>query len=69
MGFERGGRIGYAMGPGPVMSNTNDGIMDMGGLEKDYRFSGGFVPIGEYEKKMMSQRDYLKTNLYSQLMQ
>ena len=51
MGFERGGRIGYAMGPGPVMSNTNDGIMDMGGLEKDYRFSGGFVPIGEYEKK------------------
>ena len=39
------------MGPGPVMSNTNDGIMDMGGLEKDYRFSGGFVPIGEYEKK------------------
>jgi hypothetical protein len=51
MGFERGGRIGYAMGPGPVMSNTNDGIMDMGGMEKDYRFSGGFVPIGEYEKK------------------
>ena len=25
--------------------------MDLGGLEKDYRFSGGFVPIGEYEKK------------------
>ena len=51
MGFERGGRIGYAMGPGPVMSNTNDGIMNLGGMEKDYRFSGGFVPIGEYEKK------------------
>ena len=29
----------------------NGGIMDLGGLEKDYRFSGGFVPIGEYEKK------------------
>ena len=27
------------------------GIMNLGGLEKDYRFSGGFVPIGEYEKK------------------
>jgi len=29
----------------------NGGIMDLGGLEKDYRFSGGFVPLGEYEKK------------------
>ena len=43
--------MGYALGPGPVMSNTKDGIMNLGGLEKDYRFSGGFVPIGEYEKK------------------
>ena len=47
----KGGRMGYAMGPGPVMNNTEGGIMDLGGLEKDYRFSGGFVPIGEYEKK------------------
>ena len=47
----QGGRIGYAMGPGPVMDNTEGGIMDLGGLEKDYRFSGGFVPIGAYEKK------------------
>ena len=47
----KGGRIGYAMGPGPVMDNTEGGIMDLGGLEKDYRFSGGFVPIGAYEKK------------------
>ena len=39
------------MGPGPVMDNTNDGIMNLGGMEKDYRFNGGFVPIGEYEKK------------------
>ena len=27
------------------------GIMDLGGMEKDYRNEGGFVPIGEYEKK------------------
>ena len=36
-----GGRIGRAEG----------GIMDLGGMEKDYRETGGFVPIGEYEKK------------------
>ena len=29
----------------------NGGIMNLGGLEKDYRTTGGFVPIGEYEKK------------------
>jgi hypothetical protein len=27
------------------------GLMDLGGMEKDYRAEGGFVPIGEYEKK------------------
>ena len=26
------------------------GIMDMGGMEKDYRNEGGFVPIGKKEK-------------------
>ena len=36
-----GGRIGKAEG----------GIMDLGGMEKDYRNTGGFVDIGEYEKK------------------
>ena len=36
-----GGRIGMAEG----------GIMDLGGMEKDYRNTGGFVDIGEYEKK------------------
>ena len=36
---------------GGRIRRSNGGIMDMGGLEKDYRFSGGFVPIGEYEKK------------------
>lgn len=36
-----GGRIGRAEG----------GLMNLGGMEKDYRAEGGFVPIGEYEKK------------------
>ena len=37
----KGGRIKKAPG----------GIMNLGGLEKDYRTTGGFVPIGAYEKK------------------
>ena len=41
----RGGRPGYALG------TSKEGIMNLGGLEKDYRTTGGFVPIGEYEKK------------------
>ena len=40
-GLAYGGRIGKAEG----------GIMDLGGMEKDYRNTGGFVDIGEYEKK------------------
>jgi hypothetical protein len=36
-----GGRIGFAEG---------GGIMDLGGMEKDYRAEGGFVPIGKKEK-------------------
>jgi len=35
-----GGRIGRAEG----------GIVDLGGMEKDYRAEGGFVPIGREEK-------------------
>ena len=35
-----GGRAGMAEG----------GIMDLGGMEKDYRAEGGFVPIGKEEK-------------------
>jgi hypothetical protein len=35
-----GGRIGMAEG----------GIMDLGGMEKDYRAEGGFVPIGKEER-------------------
>ena len=38
--FAMGGRIRRAEG----------GIMDLGGMEKDYRAEGGFVPIGKAEK-------------------
>jgi hypothetical protein len=41
LSFANGGRIDRAEG----------GLMDLGGMEKDYRAEGGFVPIGEYEKK------------------
>jgi len=40
-GLAMGGRIGFAEG---------GGIMDLGGMEKDYRAEGGFVPIGREEK-------------------
>ena len=40
-GMKKGGRV----------KRDNGGIMNLGGMEKDYRFSGGFVPIGAYEKK------------------
>ena len=40
VGFNMGGRIGKAEG----------GLMDLGGMEKDYRAEGGFVPIGAKEK-------------------
>ena len=39
-GVKDGGRIGRAEG----------GLMDLGGMEKDYRAEGGFVPIGAKEK-------------------
>jgi len=38
--LSHGGRVGRAEG----------GIMDLGGMEKDYRAEGGFVPIGGKEK-------------------
>ena len=40
LSFANGGRIGRAEG----------GLMDLGGMEKDYRAEGGFVPIGAKEK-------------------
>tara|TARA_R100001129_G_scaffold123006_1_gene85735 strand:- start:103 stop:1464 length:1362 start_codon:yes stop_codon:yes gene_type:complete len=39
------------MKTGGRVKKVGGGIMDMGGMEKDYRFTGGFVPIGEYERK------------------
>jgi len=41
LSFANGGRIGFEEG---------GGIMDLGGMEKDYRAEGGFVPIGKAEK-------------------
>ena len=38
------------MAAGGGMMNPNDEMLDMGGNEMDLR-GGGFVPIGEYEKK------------------
>ena len=40
-GGAKGGRV----------KKDNGGIMDLGGLEKDYRTTGGFVPLGDYERK------------------
>ena len=34
---------------GPAMA-AEGGIMDLGGMEKDYRQEGGFVPLGKEEK-------------------
>ena len=58
---QAGGRIGY-MGGGMTMGDPRmmmpqsrmpmeeGGLMDLGGMEKDYRAEGGFVPIGREEK-------------------
>ena len=35
---------------GGRMNMEEGGIMDLGGMEKDYRAEGGFVPIGREEK-------------------
>jgi len=43
-----GGRIGYNLGGRIGMAEG--GIMNLGGMEKDYRTEGGFVPIGREEK-------------------
>ncbi len=39
-GMKKGGRVKRNVG----------GIMDLGGMEKDYREEGGFVPIGGQER-------------------
>ena len=43
-GMAEGGGIGSMM-------EEQSEMLDLGGMEKDYREEGGFVPIGEYEKK------------------
>mgnify|MGYP003109561277 CR=1 FL=1 len=40
--------FGKAMGG--RISRAEGGLMDLGGMEKDYRAEGGFVPIGKAEK-------------------
>ena len=42
------GKPNYAMGG--RINRAEGGIMDLGGMEKDYRAEGGFVPIGKEEK-------------------
>ena len=53
--YAKGGRAGYRLGDKVVADTSGigglDGMLNLGGMEKDYRFNGGFVPIGEYEKK------------------
>ena len=44
--YAMGGRAGFAEG---------GGIMDLGGMEKDYRAEGGFVPIGREERIFRSK--------------
>jgi hypothetical protein len=38
------------MAMGGRINRAEGGIMDLGGMEKDYRAEGGFVPIGKEEK-------------------
>jgi len=45
-----GGRIGYQEGSKEPVAKKTMPLLDMGGMEKDYREDGGFVPIGRMEK-------------------
>ena len=53
-GYTTGGtgfnKPGYLGGMATRMPMEEGGIMDLGGMEKDYRAEGGFVPIGKKEK-------------------
>jgi len=51
--YEEFGEAGYrtTVATGGRIGRAEGGLMDLGGMEKDYRNDGGFVPIGEYEKK------------------
>ena len=46
----QGGRIGYAEGSKEPVAKKVMPLLDMDGMEKDYRAEGGFVPIGRMEK-------------------
>ena len=46
-GGAQGGRVAAQEG----------GLMDLGGMEKDYRNDGGFVPLGGEEKPTMFRQD------------
>ena len=45
-----GGRIGYAEGSKEPVAKETMPLLDMDGMEKDYRADGGFVPIGRMER-------------------
>jgi len=61
IGYAYGDQAGITSLPRPAMDPrgfrslpamaTKDGMMNLGGMEKDYRTTGGFVPIGAYERK------------------
>jgi len=44
---KKGGSAGYQ---GGRIRKAPGGIMDLGGMEKDYRTTGGFVPLGGKER-------------------
>ena len=48
--FESGVWHGQKFAQGGRINRAEGGIMDLGGMEKDYRAEGGFVPIGREEK-------------------
>ncbi len=43
-------RAGYQEGSKEPVAKKTMPLLDMGGMEKDYREEGGFVPIGRMEK-------------------
>ena len=43
-------RMGYQEGSKEPVAKKTMPLLDMGGMEKDYREDGGFVPIGRMEK-------------------
>ena len=45
-----GGRMGYAEGSKEPVAKDTMPLLDMDGMEKDYREDGGFVPIGRMER-------------------